>query len=203
MGKSTTLERTYPQRSTPRTSPPWLGAKASPTRWRLLTRAAAQPGASAPASVVRAYVMIDTAPTPGVDLAKPTTMPARFVAEMIDKLAARRRRILSGTVYQLLAPRLTCTRRICRRRGQSSSKPHQRPQALAADTAIAGNHATADPRNRRTLAQTAFLGPLTCATQIHKQASGGTRAMAPFRALVPDKTNAFIKSIVEIRLSGP
>jgi pimeloyl-ACP methyl ester carboxylesterase len=38
--------------------------------------------------LVRAYVMIDTAITPGVDLDNPTKMPARFYAEMIDKLTA-------------------------------------------------------------------------------------------------------------------
>jgi pimeloyl-ACP methyl ester carboxylesterase len=38
--------------------------------------------------LVRAYIMIDTAITPGVDLDNPTTMPARFYAEMIDKLTA-------------------------------------------------------------------------------------------------------------------
>jgi pimeloyl-ACP methyl ester carboxylesterase len=38
--------------------------------------------------LVSAYVMIDTAITPGVDLDNPTKMPARFYAEMIDKLTA-------------------------------------------------------------------------------------------------------------------
>jgi pimeloyl-ACP methyl ester carboxylesterase len=38
--------------------------------------------------LVRAYVMVDTAITPGVDLANPTTRTARFYAEMIDKLTA-------------------------------------------------------------------------------------------------------------------
>jgi pimeloyl-ACP methyl ester carboxylesterase len=38
--------------------------------------------------LVRAYVMIDTAITPGFDLDNSTTMPARFYAEMIDKLTA-------------------------------------------------------------------------------------------------------------------
>jgi len=38
--------------------------------------------------LVRAYVMIDTAITPGFDLDNPTKMPARLYAEMIDKLTA-------------------------------------------------------------------------------------------------------------------
>jgi pimeloyl-ACP methyl ester carboxylesterase len=36
--------------------------------------------------LVRAYVMVDTAITPGFNLDNPTKMPARFYAEMIDKL---------------------------------------------------------------------------------------------------------------------
>jgi pimeloyl-ACP methyl ester carboxylesterase len=38
--------------------------------------------------LVRAYVMIDTAITPGVALDHPTTITARFYAEMIDKMTA-------------------------------------------------------------------------------------------------------------------
>jgi pimeloyl-ACP methyl ester carboxylesterase len=38
--------------------------------------------------LARAYVMVDTALTPGVDLANPTTRSAQFYAEMIDKLTA-------------------------------------------------------------------------------------------------------------------
>ena len=38
--------------------------------------------------LVRAYIMVDTAITPGVDLANPSKMPARLYAEMIDKLTA-------------------------------------------------------------------------------------------------------------------
>lgn len=38
--------------------------------------------------LVKAYVMVDTAITPGIDLDNPTKMPARFYAEMINKLTA-------------------------------------------------------------------------------------------------------------------
>lgn len=38
--------------------------------------------------LVRAYVMVDTAISPGVDLDNPTTRTARFYAEMINKLTA-------------------------------------------------------------------------------------------------------------------
>src|SRR5215813_1286705 len=38
--------------------------------------------------LVRAYIMVDTAITPGFALDNPTKMPARFYAEMIEKLMA-------------------------------------------------------------------------------------------------------------------
>lgn len=44
--------------------------------------------------LVRAYVMVDTAVTQGIDLDRPSKMPARFYAEMIDKLTA-----LDGETY--------------------------------------------------------------------------------------------------------
>ena len=52
--------------------------------------------------LVRAYVMIDTAITPGIDLDDPTTS-AGAVLRRDDRQVdgVRRRRIFSGTVYQL------------------------------------------------------------------------------------------------------
>src|SRR5262245_59920622 len=50
--------------------------------------------------LVSAYIMIDTPITPGVDLDNPTNMPARFYAEMIDKLRAAERERYFRELYR-------------------------------------------------------------------------------------------------------
>jgi pimeloyl-ACP methyl ester carboxylesterase len=158
--------------------------------------------------LVRAYIMVDTALTPGVDLDNPTKMPARFYAEMIAKLTApdgeRYFRELYHSFFGAQADRElveSAVAEACRTPLETRVKEIK---LMATDTAtpaatmqqpvlvIAGPWmADSFPQ---AVDHTRLKASFKQATQVELALAIGTGHFVQLE--VPDQTNAFIKSFV-------
>jgi pimeloyl-ACP methyl ester carboxylesterase len=158
--------------------------------------------------LVSAYVMVDTAITPGVDLDNPTTMPARFYAEMIDKLTApdgeRYFRELYSSFFGAQADRELVESAVAAASRTPVETRVKELKLMAADTATpaATLHqptlVIAGPWLADTFPQAVDHARLKAsfkqATQVELALAIGTGHFVQLE--VPDQTNAFIKSFV-------
>lgn len=158
--------------------------------------------------LVRAYVMIDTAITPGYDLNNPTTMPARLYAEMIDKLTAsdgdRYFRELYTSFFGAQADRELVASAVAAASRTPVATRVKELTLMAADTATPAatmqqpTLVIAGPWLADTFPQAVDHARLkSCfrqAKQVELARAIGTGHFVQLE--VPDQTNAFIKSFV-------
>ena len=158
--------------------------------------------------LVSAYIMVDTAITPGVDLANPTKMPARFYAEMIDKLTApdgeRYFRELYSSFFGAQADRELVDSAVAEASRIPVATRVKELKLLAADTATPAATMQqptlfiAGPWLADTFPQAVDHARLKSffkqAKQVELARAIGTGHFVQLE--VPDQTNAFIKSFV-------
>ena len=158
--------------------------------------------------LVSAYVMVDTAITPGVDLNNPTKMPARFYAEMIDKLTApdgeRYFRELYNSFFGAQADRELVESAVAEACRTSVETRVREIKLMAADTATPAatmqqpTLVIAGPWMADTFPQAVDHAQLKStfkqAKQVELARAIGTGHFVQLE--VPDQTNAFIKSFV-------
>lgn len=158
--------------------------------------------------LVRAYVMIDTAITPGVDLDNPTKMTARFYAEMIDKMTEpdgeRYFRELYSSFFGAQADRALVDSAVAEASRIPVETRVKELKLLAADTATPAATMQqptlfiAGPWLADTFPQAVDHARLKSffkqAKQVELARAIGTGHFVQLE--VPDQTNAFIKSFV-------
>jgi pimeloyl-ACP methyl ester carboxylesterase len=155
--------------------------------------------------VVRAYVMVDTAITSGVNLANPTTKPARFYAEMIEKLMApdgeRYFRELYRSFFGAQADRALVDSAVAEASRTPVEIRVKEIKLMAADTATPASTmpqptlVIAGPWMADTSPQAVDHAHLKSTfKQVELARAIGTGHFVQLEA--PDQTNAFIKSFV-------